>query len=144
MTVRRAAHRDRRDRGLRRRRRTTARWTPTACRARLGRVGERLRVWEAVSTAETLKCTDIPAQQGYVLQVIGGSVHRSDKGLRRGDIVLGVGICGFEKEIGGGDARATAAALVSGTHPTGKGVSGNFDVAALEQGDGERGVGGHS
>ena len=135
MAVRRAAHRDRRDRGLRRCGRTTAcARTPTACRARLGRVGERLRVREAVSTAETLKGAGIPGQQGYVLQVIGGSVHMGDKGLRCGDIVLGVGIGGFEKEVGGGDARATAAALVSGTHPTGEGVSRNFDVAAVEQG----------
>src|ERR1017187_1726149 len=135
MAVRRAAHRDRRYRGLRRRRWTTARArTPTPWRARLGRVGERLRVWEAVSTAETLKGARVPGQQCHVLQVIGGSVQMGDKGLRCGDIVLGVRICGLQKEIGGGDARATAATLVSRTHPTGQGVSWNFDVTAVEQG----------
>src|SRR5208337_5509285 len=82
MAVRRAAHRNRRDRGLKRCGRATAgARTSFACRARLGRVRERLRVGEAVSAAETFKGAGIPGQQGYVLQVIGSSVHGGDKGL---------------------------------------------------------------
>ncbi len=132
MSVGRAAHRDRR--GCRLRRRGPA----TAWRARRRTAGERLRVREAVSTAETFRSAGIPGQQSYVLQVISGPVHLRGKSLRCGDIVFEVRISGFEKEVGGGDAGATATALVSGmhrggTHPTRERVSRTLHVAAVDQ-----------
>src|ERR1035441_4065677 len=119
MSIRRAAHRNRRNRGLGRRPRAAS-----ARRARLGTVTERLRVRKTVSAAEVLRSAGIPGQQGYVLQVISGSVHPGDKGLRCGDVVFGVCIGGFEKEVGGGGARPAATALASRTYPTGDGEIG--------------------
>src|SRR3984957_6980977 len=65
--------------------------------------------------------------------MVGGPVRMSDEGLRCGDIVFGIGICGFKKEIRRGDACAAAAALISRryggeTHPCGEGVSRSIDV----------------
>src|SRR6202035_3620151 len=80
MTVRRTAPRDRRHRGTRRCGRSIASYgRSSACRARLGRVGERLRIWEAVSVTGTFKGSDIPRQQGYVLQMIGDPVQMGGK-----------------------------------------------------------------
>src|ERR1700744_3689346 len=71
--------------------------------------------------------------------MIGVSARMSDKRLRCGDIVFGVGICGFEKEISRGDARATAAALISRryggkTHPCREGISRSIVVVIGRQG----------
>ncbi len=78
-------------------------------RAWLGGRSERLRVGKAERVAKTFRGADVPGEQGHVLQVVGGSACVSDEGLRRGKVVLGVRVRGFEKEVGGSDVRAAAA-----------------------------------
>ncbi len=59
-------------------------------RARLGGLSERLRVRKAVSAAETFRDAGIPGQQGYVLQVIGGSaMHERQRPSMRGNCSWG-------------------------------------------------------
>ena len=132
MAVGRTAQRDGRDCGLSGCGRATAA-TPTSRRAWLGTVGERLRVGKAVDAAETFGSAGVPGQQGNVLQVVGGPAGLGDEGLRCRDIVLQVGIRRFEQEVVGGGARAAARGLFSRTHPGGENVSGDLDVAAVDQ-----------
>src|SRR5260370_16826057 len=95
MSVGRAADRDRRDCGDGRC------GGDSGWRAWLGGRGECLHVGKAVRVAKTFRGADVPREQGYVLQVVGGSACMSDKGFRCRKIVLGVRIGGFEKEVSG-------------------------------------------
>ena len=98
---------------------------------------KRVRVGKAVRITKTLCDADVPRKQCHILQMVSGSACVSDKGLRCGKIVLGVGVRGFEKKVGSSDVCAPAASLFArarhGTQPTAEGISRSRDVVAVKQ-----------
>jgi hypothetical protein len=103
----------------------------------LGRRRECLRVGKVVRVAKTFR---VPMYQGTGPRSAGGTwpASMSDKRLRCRKLFLGVRIGGSEKEVSGGDVYAAATAQVAQTprhrmQPTAEGVSGNLDVAIVEQ-----------